>query len=223
MKTTVKLGVLLGLLALAINQASANLVINGDFEAGNTGFTSGYKYVPPDPANPNEMWPEGTYTVFDNVNAVHSLWTYGPAMDHTPGAGKNMLIVNGNHLSTVWQGTLSTPLTPGTYKLTAWVANIYPDSPSTLRFSVGGTQVGADFVLGSPGAWTQFSTTFTVPPISGVPSFLDLNTIASGNDFAVDDISLVAVPEPSTLFAGAMLLLPFGASMIRIMRRNRAS
>jgi flagellar basal body rod protein FlgC len=31
----------------------------------------------------------------------------------------------------------------------------------------------------------------------------------------------IAVPEPSTVIAGAMLLLPFGASTLRILRRNR--
>ena len=32
-----------------------------------------------------------------------------------------------------------------------------------------------------------------------------------------------SVPEPSTIFAGAMLLLPLGASTIRIIRKNRAA
>lgn len=34
---------------------------------------------------------------------------------------------------------------------------------------------------------------------------------------------LAMVPEPSTLIAGAMLLLPFGASTIRFLRRNRTA
>jgi hypothetical protein len=33
--------------------------------------------------------------------------------------------------------------------------------------------------------------------------------------------SLSAVPEPTTIIAGALLLLPFGASTLRILRRNR--
>jgi hypothetical protein len=35
-------------------------------------------------------------------------------------------------------------------------------------------------------------------------------------------ISLAAVPEPSTMISGALLLLPFGASTLRVLRRNRA-
>lgn len=33
----------------------------------------------------------------------------------------------------------------------------------------------------------------------------------------------IAVPEPSTVIAGALLLLPFGASVLRTVRKNRAA
>jgi hypothetical protein len=33
----------------------------------------------------------------------------------------------------------------------------------------------------------------------------------------------VAVPEPTTMIAGALLLLPFGTSTLRILRKNRAA
>jgi hypothetical protein len=32
-----------------------------------------------------------------------------------------------------------------------------------------------------------------------------------------------AVPEPSTVVAGALLLLPFGVSTLRILRKSKAS
>jgi len=32
-----------------------------------------------------------------------------------------------------------------------------------------------------------------------------------------------AVPEPTTMLAGTLLLLPFGASTIRVLRKNRAA
>ena len=37
------------------------------------------------------------------------------------------------------------------------------------------------------------------------------------------DPRFVPVPEPTTMISGALLLLPFGASTLRIMRRNRAA
>jgi hypothetical protein len=38
-----------------------------------------------------------------------------------------------------------------------------------------------------------------------------------------DDSGWVTVPEPTTMIAGGLLLLPFAASTIRFMRKNRAA
>lgn len=37
------------------------------------------------------------------------------------------------------------------------------------------------------------------------------------------DVTAVPVPEPTTMIAGALLLLPLGASTLRILRKNRAA
>jgi hypothetical protein len=37
----------------------------------------------------------------------------------------------------------------------------------------------------------------------------------------IDSVSLTAVPEPTTMVAGALLLLPFGMSTLRVLRRSR--
>jgi F0F1-type ATP synthase assembly protein I len=36
-------------------------------------------------------------------------------------------------------------------------------------------------------------------------------------------LTATAVPEPTTLISGVLLLLPFGASTLRILRKNRTS
>jgi hypothetical protein len=41
------------------------------------------------------------------------------------------------------------------------------------------------------------------------------------HDGTIDQPQLAQVPEAATVFAGALLLLPFGASTLRILRRNR--
>jgi hypothetical protein len=38
---------------------------------------------------------------------------------------------------------------------------------------------------------------------------------------AQDQLAIIAVPEPTTVVAGALLLLPFGASVLRILRKTR--
>jgi hypothetical protein len=45
------------------------------------------------------------------------------------------------------------------------------------------------------------------------------SSIGAGQEF----IFISAVPEPSTIIAGALMLLPFGASTLRILRRNRTA
>jgi hypothetical protein len=37
------------------------------------------------------------------------------------------------------------------------------------------------------------------------------------------NIQILAVPEPTTMVAGALLLLPFGASTLRLLRKNRTA
>ncbi|HCP15405.1 MAG TPA: hypothetical protein DIT32_06550 [Peptococcaceae bacterium] len=78
--------------------AGANLITNGDFEGGNTGFDTEYTYL--DPANTGTwtLGPEYMYTVSTNPHDYHSAWAaFG---DHTSGTGK-MMIVNGTYLNQI--------------------------------------------------------------------------------------------------------------------------
>ncbi len=54
------------LLAWAVPAAAQNLVPNGNFEAGNTGFTSDYTY------SPGNGFPQSTYTVTTNPQLFNS-------------------------------------------------------------------------------------------------------------------------------------------------------
>jgi hypothetical protein len=211
--------------AVAVSQASASLVLNGNFEAGNTDFTSGYEYTSAQyglasGGEAPHYAGEGKYAVGTDPQYYHSGFvSFG---DHTTGTGK-MMIVNGSEVAgkNVWPGSILPPLTVGeTYVLSAWVRNVYASSPASLKFSVGGVQVGSNFTVTGTDAWHEFSATF-VAAASQTPTAVDLNLEWFGNDFALDDISVALVPEPTTIVAGALLLLPFGASTLRILRRNR--
>jgi hypothetical protein len=77
-------------LAPTAGAINGNLVTNGDFEDGNTGFASDYTYVAT--TGPSALQPASVYTVGFDPNDYHSAWTsFG---DHTSGAGQ-MMIVNG--------------------------------------------------------------------------------------------------------------------------------
>jgi hypothetical protein len=236
MKRRWALAALTGLGALAVTQASANLIVNGDFAQGNFGFSSAYTYAgtagtpAPFSGNPNTLWDEGTYSVGTDPNLFHYLWA---SFGASPGNGSaNMMLVNGaGSPVTVWSEDLSGSLVVNqTYKISADVANLYPPpvgsgttpiAPAELKFSVDGTTLGT-FIAPGVGVWSTFSTTFTWTGQTPI-GVLDLVTTPGGNDFALDNISLTAVPEPTTMIAGALLLLPFGASTIRILRKKVAA
>jgi hypothetical protein len=225
MKTDFKLAVAGALLGAALNQASANLIVNGDFEAGNSGFTSQYYYDASNNGLANgagTVSPEadgsGKYAVGTSAKFFHSAFT--TAGDHTSGAGK-MMVVNGSVVSgkTVWSTVVTPPLTIGdTYELSLWAMNVYPDSPANLNISFGGNVLGSFSPIGNA-AWTKFTKMF-VATSDQSNGLIDLNVDSFGNDFALDDISLVAVPEPTTMIAGTLLLLPFAASTLRCLRRR---
>lgn len=71
--------------------AADNLVVNGDFEAGNTGFYSDYDYVSAE--GWSTLQPPSVYAIGTDPYLYHSAW--GPGFgDHTSGDGL-MMIVNG--------------------------------------------------------------------------------------------------------------------------------
>ncbi|MEO6718763.1 MAG: Ig-like domain-containing protein [Ferruginibacter sp.] len=175
------------------------LVVNGDFSAGNTGFISGYDY---DPTANGLVAPESEYAVNSNANFNHSnFWGY----DHTSGTGTgnaNFLIVNGAKVAIqpiVWQQTVSV-LPNTTYYFSAWAKSLNASGPfAKLRFAVDGMQIGsqANLIAGQTnnanpwrpqdrfyGTWVSGLTATTA-----VISILDLETSAGGNDFGLDDIS----------------------------------
>ena len=218
---------LLASLAFASPTFAANLITNGGFESGNTGFTSAYTYVAPlaVPGGGDNMVPENTYTIGTNAFNQHPSWaSVGPF------AGSNFLIANGSSSNdaAVWAQTL-TGLTIGTtYDFSAWAVNVCCNSTfggtnvSPLIMSVGSggspTAFASSGVLGATGIWTKFTGSFVANSTStNLSIFTDVNA-ASGNDFGLDNISVVAaIPEPSTW---ALMLLGFGAIGASMRRRK---
>ena len=54
-------------------------------------------------------------------------------------------------------------------------------------------------------------------------AYVDNFTIGTAGGTTTYDFELAAVPEPTTMIAGALLLLPFGASAIRKLRNRRTA
>lgn len=178
----------------------AESVVNGNFEQGNVGFSSSYQY------NSN-LWGEGTYYVDSDASLHHeSFYGYG----HN---GGNFMMVNGSTSpgTQVWTEVIS--VHPNTYyAFSTWVCTLagQANEVALLQFSINNNQIGE--VFSAPpytGNWEQFyelwysgnATTATI-------TILNQNTVGSGNDFGLDDISfreLVLVGNPTcTVYVGSM-------------------
>ncbi|MFT3680248.1 MAG: T9SS type A sorting domain-containing protein [Ferruginibacter sp.] len=190
------------------NSATYNLatemVTNGNFSAGNTGFSTGYSYTT------TNLYPEGYYAVGPNANTYHS--NFFGTEKKKPGTG-NFMVVNGSPTTqNVWQQTLT--VTPNTtYYFSAYAMSVNNGSPfAQLQFSINGVQVGstANLVSGAsstagPFTWVRFYGQWNSgASTSAILNILDLQTAAGGNDFGIDDISF------STLSPGATSAAPTG-------------
>ncbi|HEX5149941.1 MAG TPA: putative Ig domain-containing protein [Parafilimonas sp.] len=190
-----------------INVAN-ELVVNGDFEAGDGGFTTLYGsrtgsfYVYSNPAT--GLWPEGDYAVDTSAYSPSSNIGYHPnfhGKDHTTGHGKFMMINGSVALKTIWEQTVNV-LPNTTYYFSAWGMNLNPASPAQLSFTINGKQRGsvADLDLAAKPTtesqvglsnWVRFYGTWTAESnvTSAVISIVNLNLTPGGNDFGLDDIS----------------------------------
>lgn len=159
-----------------------NLITNGNFNAGNTGFTSQYNYTPSNTT-------EGEYYVGTNPSTWYA--AHYSCSDHTTGNG-NMLLVNGSPLNNaeVWKTTVS--ITPNTnYAFVTWICSISVPNPAQLAFSINGNAIGGLITASQPPCnWFQFYTTWNSgTATSAVIAIINKNTVLFGNDFALDDIS----------------------------------
>ncbi|MFN8289576.1 MAG: gliding motility-associated C-terminal domain-containing protein [Chitinophagaceae bacterium] len=160
-----------------------NIIVNGNFSAGNTGFTSQYLY------SPSSGFNAGVYNVGSNIQAWHS--GFANCTDHTTGNG-NLLMVNGAGTPDVSVWSEGVSVAPNTnYEFSVWVESLVDHDPATLQFSINGNNLGDPFFAPSVNCeWERFyiiwnsgsNTTATI-------SIVNQNTTLDGNDFALDDIS----------------------------------
>jgi hypothetical protein len=179
-------GVVLPLLFVSLNSAflAQADVLNGDFSAGNSGFTSAYSFI-----SSGTSTTPGTYGV--RTNSLDFNPGYNLFGDHTTGSGNMMLVDGATATGTiVWQQTL--PVTTNTtYKFSAWATPANSSNPSILQFSINGIQVGSSLVLSNtPGQWRRFSAFWNSgSSVAATLTVRDNNGISLGNDFALDDFS----------------------------------
>lgn len=175
--------------------STVNLVKNGDFALGNTGFNSDYGYLL-DVNCGNHWLPEGMYSVLPSPRLAHC--NFADFGDHTNDKSA-MLVVNGATITNqvVWRQTVAV-MPNTTYYFSTWIANAINDAPSRMEFSINGKLLG-DPIIAPPvaGQWKQFFTVWFSGNSSNADiSILNRSTISQGNDFILDDIVFYTCEKP---------------------------
>jgi hypothetical protein len=182
-----------------------NKIVNGDFENGNTAFTSSLEYVTFFPFVCT-LCPENTYAIGNNATLFHTGFS---GTDHTNPPTGDFFIANapGEEGVAVWCQT--TPVVPQTnYTFTFWARDIAnnnnPHPLAVLKPSFNG-EVLADSII-AEGGWSSLTVTWFSNDAALLDlCILDFQSQTGGNDFGLDDISLTAC-EPiilsQTVFAG---------------------
>lgn len=162
-----------------------NLIFNGDFSLGDTGFSTDYDYG--DGGSFGLLSDEGEYAIAGSPNDTHS--NFADCPDHT--GGGNMMVVNGSgQPDDVWCQTVN--VTPNTmYSFGTWVMTAISENPAELQFSINGVLLGNQFDADIQTClWQEFAEPwFSGGNSSAQICIVNVNEQEDGNDFAIDDIT----------------------------------
>ena len=167
--------------------AGPNLVVNGSFDAGTTGFTTGY-------TPSTSLGPPASLDVASNPQTLNGAWP--SAGDHTSGHGP-MLVVNGSTTPDrpVWSENL-TVAPDTTYSFSVWVMSLFA-VPAQIRLAIDGTTVTTAPAPRRIGTWAQVTGRWTSGASGRASlSIVDDNPAFGGNDFALDDVSFKTSGAP---------------------------
>ncbi|HEX8016257.1 MAG TPA: T9SS type A sorting domain-containing protein [Flavobacterium sp.] len=180
---------------------SENLVVNGNFEAGNSGFTSAYTLDAS--TYPGQYNVTNTATAFGATITDHSFC----ADPVTYASNDNYLTVNGktqqSGSSVVWEQTIAGLRRGEKYRFCANFKNMKQctfDILPKVRIEAG-SATSAVFTVNVATAnacdWQNADVVFTATGISEtVRIYLDETGNGDGNDLAIDDIYVGALGDP---------------------------
>jgi len=201
--------------------------------SGNT-ISTDYSYRVPGHGNTSgdadSMYDEGTWTIGTNPVDVHNLWVDSPQ-------DNPFLMLNGSTNDSVPPPTAyesnGVAVGAGTYSYSYDLLNLCCNAngpagtPSLLQLwyfnGVDPTPINILPLSQTSSAingWTHISGTFSIGAPGGTIrlGLSDITSIASGNDFGVDNITLANAPEPAEW---SLMILGFGAAGAMLRRRAR--
>lgn len=171
-------------------QYLAQLITNGDFESGNSGFTTDYT---PGTGFFCPLCDEGTYAVGPAAVLFHFDFQ---GSDHTDPPFGNFMVVNGIGQSGTLAWCQQVTVQPFTdYTFSYWAQDVTnnndPHPLAQLMVSFDGVLTG-DTLIAQNG-WQENVITWNSGSLSSVEvCIVNLQDQTGGNDFGIDDISMTA-------------------------------
>lgn len=180
--------------ALVRSRSGVNLIVNGDFSQGDTGFTSEYVYGTG--GSSGLLTAEGQYAIDDNAGDTHN--RFADCRDHTTGTG-NMMILNASGMEDNFWCQSVTVNEGVSYDFSAWVTSVNDQNPAQLQFSIDNVLLGQQFNASLDLCnWQEFAAQWTAPADATVEiCVVNVNLTPAGNDFAIDDIAFQEICETS--------------------------
>ena len=171
-----------------ITANSKNLIINGDFELGNTSFYTDYTY-----SNSSGQFGilsnESSFTITNDASLAHNNFN---GNDHTNPPNGNFMVINGSEVpnTKVWCQTVNTEQNTE-YEFSTWVTSVNVDNPAILEFSINDEPLGNSFNAPAEiNTWNNYyEVWYSGLNTSAELCIVNLNAQGSGNDFGIDDIS----------------------------------
>lgn len=163
-----------------VSYATGNLVANGNFSSGNSGFSTQFVY------NPNLNLGDGYYYIGTNAATYHSQFS-------GTGTGQFMIVNSGWPSALFMVRCQDVTVCPGqTYTLSYRARTLSNSTPARLQWWINGSGNGPEVVLPAFGAgWQTITHTWNAPP-GPTTATICLRAMSGegvGNDFGLDDIS----------------------------------
>ena len=170
------------------SSSSPNLIVNGDFSQGNSNFSTDYQFI-------TNAGQSGVQRAYGIVSAANSWFQFFPSCISNAPSGGNMMVVDGSTSNAgndkVWGQTV-TVLPNKTYTFSYWLQTIATPNQASIEVKINGTSIGTALAPNTNCQTTQYTYQWNSDSNTTAQiEIFDRVFIANGNDFSLDDISLV--------------------------------
>jgi gliding motility-associated-like protein len=170
------------------SSSSPNLIVNGDFSQGNSNFSTDYQFI-------TNAGQSGVQRAYGIVSSANSWFQFFPSCISNAPSGGNMMVVDGSSSNAgndkVWGQTV-TVLPNKTYTFSYWLQTIATPNQALIEIKINGTTLGTALAPNTNCQTTQYTYQWNSGSNTTAQiEIFDRVFIANGNDFSLDDISLV--------------------------------